>query len=141
MILLRDAPCRNSKLNPSSVKFHLANAAGLNVFTGYGEGYVAINGARCESSVVVLPERIINPWDAAGFDALAPAHFEFLSQLGVEVILLGTGPRLRFPSPALQSIVLRSRIGLEVMDASAACRTYNILATEGRKVAAAILLA
>ncbi len=140
MILLRDAPSRNSKHDPGAVKFHLADTSGLNVFTGYGEGYVTVNRVRCESSVVVLPERLINPWDASGFDALAPAHFEFLAGLGVQIVLLGTGPRLRFPAPALQRIVLTTGTGLEVMDASAACRTYNILAAEGRSVAAAILL-
>ena len=123
------------------MKFHLASTAGLNVFTGYGTGYVSVNGARRESSVVVLPERMIDPWDAQGFDALGAAHFEFLSGLGVEIVLLGTGPRLRFPATAWQKIVLRSGTGLEVMDTTAACRTYNILAAEGRRVAAAILLA
>jgi uncharacterized protein len=122
------------------MKFHLAGTAGLNVFTGYGAHYVAVNGVRSESSVVVLPERLIDPWDAAGFDALGAAHFEFLCGLGVEIVLLGTGPRLRFPALALQKIVLSSGTGLEVMDTAAACRTYNILATEGRRVAAAIVL-
>jgi uncharacterized protein len=122
------------------MKFHLATAPGMNLFTGYGDGFVAVNGVRHESSLVVLPERIIDPWDAATFDALATAHFEFLSGLGVEVVLLGTGARLRFPPVSLQRIVLQSGTGLETMDAMAACRTYNILATEGRKVAAAILI-
>ena len=123
------------------MKFHLATAPGLNLFSGYGDGYVAVNGVRYESNLVVLPERIIELWDAPTFEALAPAHFEFLSGLGVAVILLGTGARLRFPPVSLQRIVLQAGIGLETMDAMAACRTYNILATEGRKVAAAILLA
>lgn len=122
------------------MKFHLATAPGLNLFSGYGDGYVAVNGVRYESSLVVLPERIVDPWDAPSFEALAPAHFEFLSALGVEVVLLGTGTRLRFPSVSLQKIVLQAGTGLETMDAMAACRTYNILAAEGRKVAAAIVL-
>ncbi len=122
------------------MKFHLATAPGLNLFSGYGDGYVAVNGVRHESSLVVLPERIVDPWDAPTFDALASAHFEFLSTLGVQVVLLGTGARLRFPPLSLQRIVLQTGTGLETMDAMAACRTYNILATEGRKVAAAILL-
>ncbi len=122
------------------MKFHLATAPGLNLFSGYGDGYVAVNGVRHESSLVVLPERIVDPWDAPTFDALASAHFEFLATLGVQVVLLGTGARLRFPPVSLQRIVLQTGTGLETMDAMAACRTYNILATEGRKVAAAILL-
>jgi uncharacterized protein len=123
------------------LKFHLATAPGLNLFTGYGNDYVSVNGVRYQSSLVVMPERIVDPWDATAFDTLAASHFEFLSALGAEVVLLGTGARLRFPPPALQRIVLASGAGLEAMDAAAACRTYNILATEGRKVAAAILFA
>jgi uncharacterized protein len=123
------------------MKFHLASAPGLNLFTGYGDGYVAVNGVRHEASLVVLPERIIDPWDVPAFDALAPADFEFLGGLGVEVVVLGTGARLRFPPVSMQRIVLQAGTGLETMDAMAACRTYNILAAEGRKVAAAILLA
>lgn len=122
------------------MKFHLSTAPGLNLFSGYGDGYVAVNGVRHESSLVVLPERIVDPWDAPTFDALASAHFEFLATLDVQVVLLGTGARLRFPPVSLQRIVLQTGTGLETMDAMAACRTYNILATEGRKVAAAILL-
>lgn len=122
------------------MKFHLATAPGVNLFSGYGDGFVAVNGVRHEVSLVVMPERIISPWDAPDFDALAPAHFEFLSGLGAEVVLLGTGARLRFPPLSLQRIFLQSGTGLETMDAMAACRTYNILAAEGRKVAAAILL-
>jgi uncharacterized protein len=123
------------------MKFHLATAPGLNLFTGYGDGYVSVNGVRYESSLLVLPERLINPWDVTAFDALGPSHFAFLAGLGVAVVLLGTGARGRFPPASLQRILLESGTGLETMDATAACRTYNILATEGRKVAAAILLA
>lgn len=122
------------------MKFHLATAPGVNLFSGYGDGYVAVNGVRHETSLVLMPERIVAPWDAPAFEALGPAHFEFLRGLGAEVVLLGTGARLRFPPASLQRIILQAGTGLETMDAMAACRTYNILAAEGRKVAAAILL-
>lgn len=122
------------------MKLHLATAPGVNLFSGYGDGYVAVNGVRHETSLVVMPERVVAPWEVAGFAALAPAHFEFLAGLGAEIVLLGTGPRLRFPPVALQRLILQAGAGLETMDAMAACRTYNILAVEGRKVAAAILL-
>jgi len=144
MILWRGGPCRKSSRTGQSlclaVKFHLATAPGLNLFTAYGDGFVSVNGVSYRSSVVVLPERMVDPWEVTAFDTLSSSHFEFLSSLGVEVVLLGTGARLRFPPPALQRIVVASGTGLETMDAAAACRTYNILATEGRKVAAAILL-
>lgn len=107
-------------------------------FTAYGEGYVMVNGARHAASVIVLPERI-EPWAVAGFEALAEAHFAALAALAPEVVLLGTGNRLRFPPPRFTSALTRAGIGLEVMDVQAACRTFNILADEERHVAAALL--
>jgi uncharacterized protein len=109
-------------------------------FTAYGEGYVVVSGARHSASVIVLPERI-EPWAVAGFDALAEAHFAALAAFAPEVVLLGTGSRLRFPHPRLTAALTRAGIGLEVMDVQAACRTFNILADEERHVAAALLFA
>jgi uncharacterized protein len=120
------------------VKLHASALTRLHTFTGYGEGYVMVNGARHEESVIVLPERI-EPWPVAGFAALAEEHFAALAALAPEVVLLGTGARLRFPHPSLTAALARARIGLEVMDTQAACRTYNILMAEERKVAAALL--
>jgi uncharacterized protein len=97
-----------------------------------------VNGARHAASVIVLPERI-EPWDVAGFAALTEVHFAALATLKPEVVLLGTGSRLRFPPPRLTAALTRAGIGLEVMDVQAACRTYNILADEERHVAAALL--
>ena len=109
-------------------------------FTAYGEGYVMVSGARHEASVIVLPERI-EPWQVADFAALAEEHFAAIAALGPELVLLGTGARLRFPHPRLTAPLARARIGLEVMDLQAACRTFNILAAEERNVAAALLFA
>lgn len=122
------------------MKLHLADAAGLNLFTGYGENYVEINRRRYENSLIVLPGKIVKDWEIASFEHLAAAHFEFLANLEPEIVLLGTGVKLRFPAPALTRSLVAAQIGLEVMDTAAACRTYNILAAEGRKVAAALLL-
>ncbi|MGH8736206.1 MAG: Mth938-like domain-containing protein [Burkholderiales bacterium] len=108
------------------------------MFTGYGEGYVLINGARHERSLIVAPDRLIE-WDAASFEALREEHFAALAALAPEIVLLGTGPRLRFPHPRLTRALALARIGLEVMDVNAACRTYNILVSEDRRVAAALL--
>ena len=121
------------------MKIHLAGAQGRNTFTAYGDGYVMVNGARHETNLIVLPERIL-PWRAAGFDSLAAEDFAELASLDLEVVLLGTGPALRFPNPQVTRALVEARIGLEVMDAQAACRTYNILAAEERRVAAALLL-
>jgi uncharacterized protein len=120
------------------VKLHQAAAAGLNTFTGYGENYVAVNGARLERSSIVLPDRILD-WNVAGFDALRAEDFQVFTTLQLEIVLLGTGNRQRFPHPRLTAALAHARVGVEVMDLQAACRTYNILVAEERKVAAALL--
>ena len=114
---------------------------GANTFTGYGEGFVMVNQQRYERSLVVTPDLIWTEWGASTFEALAESHFEALLPLESDVLILGTGNRLRFPHPRLTRALAAARKGLEVMDVPAACRTYNLLASEGRMVAAALLLA
>ena len=121
------------------LKLHLSNISGSNAFTGYGEGYVMVNRQRYEHNLVVLPDRIVTDWQPAGFDQLSAGDFAQLAELVPEIVLLGTGSRLRFPRPELTRALYEARIGLEVMDIQAACRTYNILAAEERKVVAALL--
>lgn len=121
------------------MKLHLANAEGANTFTAYGDDYVAVNGARHTANVAVLPGLILPGWTDARFETLTEADFARLAALEPEILLLGTGRTLRFPPPALLQPLMAARIGLEVMDTFATCRTYNILVAEGRKVAAAIL--
>ena len=78
-------------------------------------------------------------WSAADFAHLTVENFAELAALGVEIVLLGTGARQRFPHPKLTASLGAARVGLEVMDLKAACRTYNILVAEARKVALAIV--
>jgi len=113
---------------------------GQNLITASGDGYIAINGVRHEASLLLLPDQIEPGWGAAGFDALSARDFADIAEIGCEVLLFGTGRRQRFPRPALLQPLMAARIGVEVMDTGAACRTYNILMAEGRKVAAALLL-
>jgi uncharacterized protein len=122
------------------LKLHLDPATAKNSITGYGEGYVMVNRRRFERSLVVLPERIIPDWPATSFEALAPEHLAALAGLDREIILLGTGARLRFPRPEIMQALIQSGVGVEVMDVQAACRTYNILLAEERRVAAALLI-
>jgi uncharacterized protein len=121
------------------VKLHLTGRSNLNLFTAYGEGYVSVGGRRIEKSVIVLPDRVIEDWGATRFDALAAAHMVALAGLDREIVLLGTGRLLRFPRPEVLRPLVQAGVGVEVMDIQAACRTYNILATEERRVAAALL--
>jgi uncharacterized protein len=120
------------------VKLHSSRPSGVNTITGYGEGYVMVNGERRETSVVVLPDRV-EEWATRSFADLSAADFQFLQQLKAEIVLLGTGSRQRFPHPRLTAALAQAGIGLEVMDVQAACRTYNILVAEERRVAAALL--
>jgi uncharacterized protein len=122
------------------MKFHLQTDAGNNLFTGHGMGYVAVNGTRYTKSLLVTPDRIIDDWPATDFTSLTADHFAQFLALKPDLVLLGTGATLRFPQPALTQSLHAARIGLEVMDNSAVCRTYNILLAEGRNVVAAVLL-
>lgn len=122
------------------MKLHRQAASALNTFTGYGQGYVMVNDKRIEKSVVVLPERIVSDWQASNFEALTTEHFAALASLGSEILLLGTGDRLRFPRAEILRPLVEAGIGVEVMDVPAACRTYNVLMAEERRVAAALLL-
>ena len=123
------------------MKLHLSNPAGQNLFTGYGDNYVSINQITYDKSLIVMPQSLVENWGASSFDALTDAHFEFILGLEPEIVLLGTGKNLRFPKPSLTQALTRAQIGIEVMDIYATCRTYNILMAEGRKVAAALILA
>jgi uncharacterized protein len=114
--------------------------ANQNMFTGYGDGYVSINTQRYTSPVIVAPNRAVEAWDVRDFTALEATHFKALLELGPEIVLLGTGERQRFPRPELMRVFLDARVGFEAMDSRAACRTYNILTSEGREVLAAILV-
>ncbi len=122
------------------MKLHLARSDYQNTFTGYGAGYVMVNAVRYERSVVVLPDRPVEAWAVAGVETLREEDFEFLVRSGAEIVLVGTGDGLHFLHPRLMQSLARARIGVEVMDTRAACRTYNILVAEGRKVAAALIL-
>jgi uncharacterized protein len=122
------------------MKLQLEKSDGLNTFTAYGEGYVSVNGVRHNCNLAVLPDRLLPNWTRATFETLSAADLEILCSLDAEIILLGTGDRLRFPSPELLRPLVQVQKGLEVMDLPAACRTYNILMSEGRKVAVGLLL-
>jgi len=122
------------------MKLHLSRNSNTFLISGYGQDHFMINGVRHESSLIVLPDEIVGDW-ARHFEQLSVQHFDALAIRAPEIILLGSGAKLRFPSPALYAGLIKANIGVEVMDTAAACRTYNILAAEGRRVAAALILA
>ena len=123
------------------MKLHLNTDANQWLFTGYGDDHVLINGHRHASSLLLTAQGVeVAPWAGLGFEALTVAHFEWITHRELDILLLGTGNRLRFPHPSLTRALVDARIGLEVMDIGALCRTYNILIGEGRSVGAAVLI-
>ena len=108
--------------------------------TGYGPGWVSVNGEKRTSSVLVSAAGARIDWNCASFDDLTQQHFDQLAALDCELIVFGSGDRIRFPKPVWLQALYARRIGVETMDTQAACRTYNFLAAEGRKVVAALLL-
>ncbi len=108
--------------------------------SGYGPGWVGVDGERITHSVILSSggERI--DWPLQCFEELGAEHFARLAQVEAEVVIFGSGSRIRFPQAAWLRPLMARRIGIETMDTAAACRTYNILAQEGRSVAVALLL-
>ncbi len=122
------------------MKLHLANFTSQYIFTGYGDGYVLINQVRFEKSLIVLPDHLIEDWPIFSVSQLEAQHFENLLLLSPEIVILGTGAKHQFPDQSLLSQLIKSGMGIEIMDTKACCRTYNILVEEGRRVAAALLI-
>jgi uncharacterized protein len=122
------------------MKLHLTHADGNQLITAYEVGQVSINKQPYTQSLIVLPTKILNNWLANDFDSLTEAHFNQLSDLNPEVVILGTGQKHRFIHPKLTSSLTQKGIPVECMTTDAACRTYNILMSEGRLVAAALIL-
>ena len=108
--------------------------------TGYGPGWISVGAEKITSSLVLGARGLRMPWPCARFEDLTPEHFAQLAGLETELVIFGSGLRNRFPPPAWLTPLIARRLGLETMDTQAACRTYNILASEGRNVVAALLL-
>jgi uncharacterized protein len=114
--------------------------SGANTITGYGDGYVEINKTPYAHAVVLSSDGAISEWPVPTFDALEAKNFSQLVDLKPELILIGTGSRQRFPKPELLKGLIAAKIGFEIMDSQAACRTYNILVGEGRQVLLALIV-
>ena len=108
--------------------------------TGYGEGWVAVNGEQTHRPLLISSMGHRQDWEAHAFETLCAASFEPILDWGAELVLFGSGPRLRFAKPQWLAALYTRRIGVETMDTQAACRTYNFLAGEGRRVVAALLV-
>jgi uncharacterized protein len=123
------------------MKMRADRIEGQNAIARHGPEGVLINGVEYTQSVIVAWNGTVRPWHAGSFEALGADHFASIAALAPELVLFGSGPRLRFPAPALLRPLIDARIGVETMDTAAACRTYNVLLAEGRSVVAALLFA
>ena len=121
------------------MKLHHTTTQQYQTVTAYDRDAVEINLKRFTTSLVVLPEVAPSSWPVNSFDALTTEHFDQIGTHQPDVVILGTGPRQRFVHPRLTTVLTGARIGVECMDNQAACRTYNILMAEGRKVALALI--
>jgi uncharacterized protein len=131
------------KLQPDRIE-------GVNAIQSCRPGCVTINGVDWRAGVMLPWQGQVRPWARAAVDVpaqaslaideLTGAHFDELATLQPELVVFGSGPRLRFVSPALLRGLYQARIGIETMDTAAACRTYNVLVGEGRRVLAALLV-
>ena len=108
--------------------------------SGYGPGWVSVLGEKITASVVIGSRGQRMEWACQKFDDLTAAHFAVLAEQGPELVIFGSGGRIRFPKPPWLAPLYARRIGIETMDTHAACRTYNILAGEGRDVLLAVLI-
>ncbi len=124
----------------ADMKFSEAGSDGGYLILGYGPGRILIGGRVYTRGLIVSPERIDTDWGPKNAADLAAEHFEALLALDPQIIIVGTGKHQVFPDPNTYLTVLRRGLGVDIMDTGAACRTYNILVSEGRKVAAGLTM-
>ena len=121
------------------MKMQADRMEGQNAISRHGPGGVIVAGVEYSTSVVVPWQGRVVAWPVHDFAALAAEHFEMLAALKPELVIFGSGTRIRFAKPGLLRALIEQRIGIETMDSAAACRTYNVLLAEGRCVLAALL--
>ncbi len=143
------------------MQLHREQRTALNTVTGYGEDYIEVNDQRYHHPICFSPEGEVRPWQVKHFSEITLKDIEVAANLitekvsaidfleentsprylnALEVIIIGTGKQQAFISPAILAPLLHARIGIETMDSKAAARTYNVLMSEGRKVAVALLI-
>jgi uncharacterized protein len=122
------------------MKLHSDRPGGQNQVTGYERGKVFINGQPYTGSILLLPDAEVTGWSLTDIRLATEASFEQLHAMRPEVLLIGTGERQHLIHPKLWGGLTQARIGVDFMDTRAACRTYNLLSSEGRRVLAALII-
>ena len=159
---MRDSPCVSARNRPSDVSDCETQPSTIlpdafrvdlpshevppadptaNVVTGTGAGWVRVGQTEHRGNIVLLPDVVVPGWAPQGFAALTEEDFASLLAHEPEIVLLGTGARQLFPHPRFLQSLAAARVGVDVMDTGAACRTFNILVAEDRRVAAALIIA
>lgn len=114
--------------------------SGIHFISAHAPGLVRIGARSYTSSLIVTASAVVEAWRPSRVQEFGPADLEPLLSLGAEVLLIGSGEKQEFPSGEVLAALYRARVGFEIMDTGAACRTYNVLVAEGRNVAAALML-
>ena len=122
------------------MKLHLNHDEELLLIRAYAADQITIGDTHYRTSIIVTPTRVVTDWAQPTLTALGEGDFRLMLEFEPEVVLLGTGHRMVFPPMSITHPLMNQSIGLEVMDTAAACRTYNILAGEGRNVLAALII-
>ena len=122
------------------MKFHLIQSDNKNLVTGYDLNWVEVNQVRHQSSLIVTPDQLLLEWSVKTIKDMNENSFEAIKSLDIEIILLGTGNTQEHLEPRLLEYFSKKNIAIESMSNQSACRTYNILANEERKVLLALML-
>lgn len=130
----------NSSFEAPDLKLQPEQADGVNIVSSYDDAGVTINGQTWRCSVLLPYQGTVAAWPVPSMAELTSAHIDEITALDPELVILGSGPKLKFASPAVLQPLMARRIGVETMDTRAACRTYNILVSEGRRAVAILML-
>ncbi len=122
------------------MKLHLSTTEGSNTITGHGPGFIMVNRERVTGHLIIMPDKLVSPWVVGNPGQVTLADFAGLLEMKPELVIFGSGAAFRFPDPRIGAAFGAARIGFDVMDTPAGCRTYNVLMSEGRNVAAALLV-
>lgn len=122
------------------MKLNLNTTAGQNTIFGYDKNYIDVNGVRYSQPLLLMPDWIDSPWLVNDVAALKFDDFQALTERKPAIVVFGSGGKFQFPDVSIMAAFSAAQIGFEVMDTGAACRTYNVLMSEGRNVAAALFI-
>jgi uncharacterized protein len=122
------------------MKFHLIQSDNKNLITGYDLNWVEVNQERHQTSLIMTPNKLLLEWPVKTLEDIKENSFEAIESLNIEIILLGTGSKQEHLEPRLLEYFAKKNMAIECMNNQSACRTYNILANEERKVLLALML-